>query len=168
VHLYVLYGSQKQQRLFPYGILIFFHNRKEASLLRGRNWIFKYNSGLRNPIFIILSFVSQSCQRISPGPMPCAMFRKTVIFYGEELLAPRPTPNWRTTLCRLSATAYSMDSQLPSISGGRSSILNLRTRHAMVTATKEVGWWSMNYIHMAQDRDRWRALVNAVMNLHVP
>jgi hypothetical protein len=26
----------------------------------------------------------------------------------------------------------------------------------------------MNWINMAQDRDRWRALVNAIMNLRVP
>jgi hypothetical protein len=26
----------------------------------------------------------------------------------------------------------------------------------------------MNWIDMAQDRDRWRALLNAVMNLRVP
>jgi hypothetical protein len=42
-------------------------------------------------------------------------------------------PNWRTTLCRLSATAYSIYSQLPSVSGGLLSIRNLRTRHAVVT-----------------------------------
>jgi hypothetical protein len=33
---------------------------------------------------------------------------------------------------------------------------------------REVGWEDMNWIELAQDRDRWRALVNAVMNLQVP
>jgi hypothetical protein len=33
---------------------------------------------------------------------------------------------------------------------------------------QEVGWGDMDWIKLAQDRDRWWALVIAVMNLQVP
>jgi len=33
---------------------------------------------------------------------------------------------------------------------------------------QEVGCWGMDWIEMAQYRDRWLALVNVVMNLRVP
>jgi hypothetical protein len=42
-----------------------------------------------------------------------------------------------------------------------------RWKDNIKTDLQEVGW-SMNWIEVAQDRDRWRALVNAVMNLRVP
>jgi hypothetical protein len=32
----------------------------------------------------------------------------------------------------------------------------------------EMGWCGMDWIGLAKDRNRWRALVNAVMNLRVP
>jgi hypothetical protein len=33
---------------------------------------------------------------------------------------------------------------------------------------REIGWDGMDWIDLAQNRDRWRALVNTVMNLRVP
>jgi hypothetical protein len=32
----------------------------------------------------------------------------------------------------------------------------------------EVGWGDVEWIGLAQDRNRWRALVNSVLNLLVP
>jgi hypothetical protein len=32
----------------------------------------------------------------------------------------------------------------------------------------EIGWGGVDWIGLAQDRNRWRALVNSVMNLRVP
>jgi hypothetical protein len=32
----------------------------------------------------------------------------------------------------------------------------------------EVGWGDVNWIGLAQDRNRWRALMNSVLNLRVP
>jgi hypothetical protein len=33
---------------------------------------------------------------------------------------------------------------------------------------REIGFGDVDWIHWAQDRDRWSALVNTVMNLRVP
>jgi hypothetical protein len=33
---------------------------------------------------------------------------------------------------------------------------------------REVGWGVMDWIDLAQDREKWRALVNTVMNLRIP
>jgi hypothetical protein len=33
---------------------------------------------------------------------------------------------------------------------------------------REVGWGDMDWINLAQDRDRWRDLVNVAMNFQVP
>jgi hypothetical protein len=32
----------------------------------------------------------------------------------------------------------------------------------------EVGWGNVDWIGLAQDRNRWRALVNSILNIRVP
>ena len=47
-----------------------------------------------------------------------------------------------------------------------------RTRHRWEDNIKMdlqgVGWGVLDWIDLARDRDRWRELVNAVMNIRVP
>jgi hypothetical protein len=43
-----------------------------------------------------------------------------------------------------------------------------RPRRRIKMDLREVGWNGRDWIDLAQDRDRWRAHVNAVMNLRVP
>jgi hypothetical protein len=33
---------------------------------------------------------------------------------------------------------------------------------------REIGWGGIDWINLAQNRDEWSALVNAIMNLRVP
>jgi hypothetical protein len=33
---------------------------------------------------------------------------------------------------------------------------------------RETGWYSMDWIDLALEKDQWRAVVNTVMNLRVP
>jgi hypothetical protein len=41
-------------------------------------------------------------------------------------------------------------------------------RHVVKTDLQEVGYGVMDLIEVPQDRDRWQALANVVMNLQVP
>jgi hypothetical protein len=47
-----------------------------------------------------------------------------------------------------------------------------RPRHGWVHNIRmdlgEVGWGDVDWIGLAKDRNRWRALVNSIMNLRVP
>jgi len=43
-----------------------------------------------------------------------------------------------------------------------------RRRDNIKMDLQELGCWDVDSIELAQDRDRWRVLVSAVMNLWVP
>jgi hypothetical protein len=49
---------------------------------------------------------------------PCTYFATNIMFYSGGAVSPRPIPKLEGHSCRLSATAYSIYSQLPSIPGG--------------------------------------------------
>jgi hypothetical protein len=42
------------------------------------------------------------------------------------------------------------------------------SENSVITALREVGWEDVGWMHLAQDRDKWWALVNTVMNIQVP
>jgi hypothetical protein len=42
-----------------------------------------------------------------------------------------------------------------------------KTRRTKVEL-REIAWYGMDWIDLAQNRDQWRALMNTVMNLRVP
>jgi hypothetical protein len=61
-----------------------------------------------------------------PGPRPLEIFHNKLIFYGEELLAPRPTS-------KLEDYPLSAVRSYPPYLEAVSSIRNRRTRHVVVT-----------------------------------
>jgi hypothetical protein len=71
--------------------------------------------------------------RIHKCSRPLWLFRNMIRFYGEELLAPRPTPKLEDHT--LSAVRDCLFNILAAADWGRSSIRNLRTRHVVVTET---------------------------------
>jgi hypothetical protein len=49
-----------------------------------------------------------------------------------------------------------------------SNLLWISCRYNIKRDLGEVGWGDVDWIGLAQDRNRWRAVVNSVLNLQVP
>jgi hypothetical protein len=50
----------------------------------------------------------------------------------------------------------------------RAGYLDLDRRIILKPVFKKWDWWITDWIHLAQDSDRWLVFLNAVMNLQVP
>jgi hypothetical protein len=51
--------------------------------------------------------------------------------------------------------------------GRQKEIYHMEDQDGITMDLREIGWGSVEWIQLAQDGDRWQALVNAVMNLRV-
>jgi hypothetical protein len=93
------------------------------------------------PLYRLLTFhvpniISRfRCTKISVG-VRNLLFRNMIRLYGEELLAPRPTPKLEDRpLSAVRDCLFNIFAATLHI-GGRSSIRNTRTRHAVPTGTE--------------------------------
>ena len=88
------------------------------------------------------------------------VFQNNFVFHGEELLAPRPTPKLEDHLlsavhdCLFNIFAAALHI------GGRSSIRNLRTRHAVVPGTHKHGRGKQTQVNKLKKQ------INHVKNLN--
>jgi len=113
-----------------------------------------------------------SFRRISTGPrlsVAFRMYRVTFLRRGVVNPSPNPLPGGPPpVVCPLLLIQH-ICRCLPYLQVV-SSIRDLRTRHALVAGTNlarnssGVVYW----IDLAQDRDRWRVLVNEILNSRVP
>ena len=75
------------------------------------------------------------------------MFRNTIRLYVEDLLAPRPTPKQEDhPLSAVRDCLFNIFAATVHI-GGRSSIRNLRTRHAVLTGTHLSRYFTPQFHH---------------------
>jgi hypothetical protein len=82
-----------------------------------------------------------------PVTRRCVIFRNELFFYAEGCQPLAQLPSWRTTRFRLSATAYSIYSQLPAICEGL--LVQTQTENALYRGDKgphNVGWRLILYL----------------------
>jgi hypothetical protein len=76
-----------------------------------------------------------------------------------------PRPRWEYNINPLNAELCPI-CRLPALFGAHHILHVSRIRVKM--DFQEIVWGGMNWIDVACDRDKWRTLVNAVMNFRVP
>jgi hypothetical protein len=86
------------------------------------------------------------------------------MFSVVVLSSSREMPGWYT----MAASIHSYPIDCDAVSVGDS--LAKQTGSLMTVAKEradlsEIGWGALGWIHLARDRDQWRALVNTVMKL---
>ena len=106
-------------------------------------------------------FFHRLCQRISLSPGHMYLFRKKPRFYGEELLAPCPTPKLGDlSLSAVRDCLFNTLAVRPTLHiEGSSSIRNLRTHHAVVTVT-QLSWASCDNDDIVSTRREAIAIVS--------
>ena len=99
-----------------------------------RTWPMQAPNIPSNKSHVPLSLL-RSYQNISPGSRQVFKLRNKASFYGEELSTPRPTPKLEDQpLSAVRGCSFNLFTSTLHIAG-RTSIRNLRTRHAVVTWT---------------------------------
>ena len=102
----------------------------------------------------------------APATLPdCFVSRRSIslmsisehfVFHGEELLAPRPTPKLEGHPLSAVRDCFFSIFVVTLHIGGRSSIRNLRKRHAVVTGTHKNGILCLLHVKSRQTRERKR------------
>jgi hypothetical protein len=67
----------------------------------------------------------------------------------------------------LAASALAVTNGTVIITGDKVKVIQNNENNIKIDL-REIGWYGLDWIDLAQDRDQWRALVNTVMNLRVP
>jgi hypothetical protein len=104
------------------------------------------------PIFMYVRVLFQPTWHTSPWSVQRRSYR-------EQGLALLMTV---ATQCTASWVVMQRSSTSKRLSSASDVLLTIRMDHG------EVEWGDVDWIGLAQDRDRWRALVNSVLNLRVP
>jgi hypothetical protein len=94
------------------------------------------------PSFVKPEFSIPSSQQPT-NSKPLCNISKHARFHGDEYLfnPPAELPSWGTSFCRLIATAYSIHSQITSVSGGRLLHPQLFTsEHGFIFTTADKHW----------------------------